>query len=65
MKNFLILILICVIQNTFSQSKDDSKGNLENYKKEEGIVDDNKIYNTAGLEILLVSMEEKKHFKNF
>ncbi|WP_051872899.1 energy transducer TonB [Flavobacterium chungangense] len=58
MKKFLILILICFIQNIFSQhkevkkSQDDLRDNLKNYKKEEIILDENHIYNTAGLEIL-------------
>ncbi|WJS94862.1 energy transducer TonB [Flavobacterium johnsoniae] len=58
MKKFLILILICLVQSVFSQSKknqvtpDNLKDNLENYKSEEVIIDENQIYNTAGLEIL-------------
>lgn len=58
MKKFLILFLVCLAQNLFSQNngnkkpKDDLRDNLENYKKEEIIADENQIYNTAGLEIL-------------
>jgi len=38
MKKFLILILICVAQNTFSQSKN-TKTNIQD--------DENTLYNTA------------------
>jgi protein TonB len=58
MKKFLILILICFVQNIFSQQKeakkssDDLRDNLKNHKEKEIILDENHIYNTAGLEIL-------------
>lgn len=58
MKKFLLLVLICFAQNTFSQHKevkkspDDLRDNLKNYKEEEIILDKNHIYNTAGLETL-------------
>ena len=57
MKKFLILILICCVQNVFSQNKenqktkDDLKGNLDNYQKQEVIADENQLYNAAGLEV--------------
>lgn len=57
MKKFLLLVLICFAQNTFSQHKevkkspDNLRDNLKNYKEEEIILDENHIYNTAGLEI--------------
>jgi len=41
MKKFLILILICFVQNIFSQEA--SKANTSD--------DDNKLYNTAGIDI--------------
>ncbi|MBP4138285.1 energy transducer TonB [Flavobacterium geliluteum] len=43
MKKFLVLILICFASNVFSQSKDD-----------ETIIsdDENKVYNTAGIDIV-------------
>lgn len=58
MKKFLLLILICFAQNIFSQHKeakkspDDLRENLKNYKEEEITLDENHIYNTAGLETL-------------
>ncbi len=42
MKKFLILILICVAQNTFSQSKN-TKTNIPD--------DENTLYNTAGIDV--------------
>lgn len=57
MKKILILILIFFVQNIFSQNKevkktkDDLRSNLKNYKEEEVIEDENKIYNSVGLEI--------------
>lgn len=42
MKKFLILILICCVQNVFSQSKKNEKKITE---------DENTIYNTAGLDV--------------
>lgn len=57
MKKLLIVILICFLQNGFSQNKeikktkDDLRDNLKNYKEEEVIMDENHIYNSFGLEI--------------
>ena len=57
MKKLLLVILICFAQNGFSQNKeikktkDDLRDNLNNYKEEEVIMDENHIYNTSGLEI--------------
>ncbi|AWK02695.1 hypothetical protein HYN56_00020 [Flavobacterium crocinum] len=71
MKKFLILILICLAQNVFSQSKkeqktpDNLRDNLENYKSEEVIIDENQIYNTAGLEILPFFPGGKDAFDRF
>ncbi|PXY45633.1 energy transducer TonB [Flavobacterium hydrophilum] len=54
MKKFLILTLICCVQNVFSQSEEVkiTPENLHNYKgeviKEE---EENQVYNTAGLEV--------------
>ncbi|MGO4770034.1 energy transducer TonB [Flavobacterium sp. W22_SRS_FK3] len=42
MKKFLILILICFVQNLFSQTKSTVK-NISN--------DENQVYNTAGIDI--------------
>lgn len=71
MKQFLILILICMTQSIFSQSEeikrapDDLRDNLENYKSEEIIYDENQIYNTAGLEILPTFPGGSKSFQRF
>jgi len=57
MKKLLILFLTCLVQSTFSQNKevkktkDDLRSNLKNHKEEEVIEDENKIYNSVGLEI--------------
>lgn len=71
MKKFLILILICAGQSIFSQSKgtkktpDDLRDNIENYKSEEVINDDNQVYNTAGLEVLPSFPGGKEAFDRF
>ncbi|MFD2940455.1 energy transducer TonB [Flavobacterium notoginsengisoli] len=58
MKKFLILILVFAGQTLFSQNKeekrtrDNLKDNLKNYKEEEFVLDENHVYNSAGLEII-------------
>lgn len=71
MKKFLFLILFCFAQNIFSQHKefkkspDDLRENLKNYKEEEIILDENHIYNTAGLEILPTFPGGRVRFNQF
>ena len=71
MKKFLFLILFCFAQNIFSQHKefkkspDDLRENLKNYKEEEIILDENHIYNTAGLEILPTFLGGRVRFNQF
>jgi protein TonB len=71
MKQFLIVILICTTQSIFSQSEEikrvpyDLRDNLENYKSEEIIYDENQIYNTAGLEILPTFPGGSESFQRF
>ncbi|MCF6140430.1 energy transducer TonB [Flavobacterium sp. K77] len=71
MGKFLMLILLCFSQVIFSQSKevkkkaDDFRDNLKNYNEEEIILDENHIYNLAGLEILPSFPEGIVKFRNF
>jgi protein TonB len=71
MKQFFILILICTTHSIFSQSEkikktpDDLRDNLQNYKSEEIIRDENHIYTVAGLEILPTFPGGKEAFQNF
>ena len=66
-----MLILLCFSQVIFSQSKevkkkaDDFRDNLKNYNEEEIILDENHIYNLAGLEILPSFPEGIVKFRNF
>lgn len=52
MKKFLLLILLCFIQNTFAQTEEIkiTSENLNNYKGPV-IDDENQVYNTAGIEV--------------
>lgn len=56
MKKFLLLILICFVQNIFSQSKDD-----------ETIIsdDENQVYNTAGVDVIPQFPGGMNEFYNF
>ena len=71
MKQFLILILICTSQSLFSKSgeikkiPDDLRDNLQNYKSEEIISDENQIYKAAGLEILPTFPGRSDAFQKF